>query len=311
MKLEDLLIMEVPTRQLRHICSINKLKPGGNSTEDYAKCISENTELQPVANLLVDEFQFAGKTTVRLYRPLDAIFEKFNNIHSLREFLRKKYGDKIFTSGIRTEPTDIPRLFKVTEYNEKFYLSFVYLGQERRVFRDYEIVKERPQNVDFLVIHFNPLLLQVRVPTAKDSLFKQAFLKVLDINQNIDWVNVTALDDGEARLMLENLKCGLVCAKHKMTEGIYDTIEVRAKPEVNLADEPEYKDEYNDKPYRNLRGQFQYKYSNGLEDTVSLQVTNEGVNFYTQVSEEVIQHVVNCILSLKFPPNDQVATTTE
>lgn len=308
MKLEDLLVMEVPIKQLRHVCTTNKIKPGGNSSEVYAKCISTNTKLRSEAELLIDEFRYAGKTTVRLYKPLDPELEKFNSINYFKEFLKRKYGESILTTGIRTTPAEIPNLFKAVEYNGKYFLSFVYLGQERRIFRNYEIVREKPQNVDFLVVHFNPLLLQVRVPVNKDRLFKQSFLNVLNINNSIDWFNNTELSDSEIRTLIAKLKCGLVCAKHKMTEGIYDTVELRAKPDVNLADEPEYKNSYDDKPYRSARIQFPFKCSNGLEENISLQITKEGINFYNEVSEEIIQYVINNVLNVKFPTNDQVAS---
>lgn len=311
MTLEDLLAMEVPVKQLRHVCTSNKLKPEGNSSEVLAKCISLNTKLYPEAKLLVDEFQYAGKTTVRLYKPLSNIPGKLNNIVYFGNLLKEEYGDKIFTTGIKPESTEIPKLFKAVEYEGKYYLSFVYLGQERRIFRNYEIVKETPQIVDFLVVHFNPLLLQARVPMIKDKLFKQSFLSVIGINDSIEWLNITTLSNSEILTLRKNLNCDLIGAKHKMDEGIYDTIEVRAKPGFNLADEPDYKKEYNGKPIKNARMEFLFKYSNGLEETVSFKVTPEGINFYNEVSEVIIQIVINCILNIKNTANDQAASTTE
>lgn len=297
MRLEDLLAMEVPNKQLRHICSIYDIKANGNSSEDYAKAIA--SKASEVGEILAQEFRYAGKTAVRLYQPIDSIPEVFNDINYFKSFLVSRYGNEILREGVRVPPNDEPQLFKVDEYNDKLYLSFTYLGAERRVFRNYEIVKERPQNVDYLVLHFKPLLLQTRVPVRRDDLFKKAFLKVIDIHQEIEWLNMSMLSDMEAEKLRNILNGGLVRAKHKMTEGIYDSIEVSAKPDVNLAEEPEYQENFSDKPYRSLTFNFPFKYNNGLEEDISITITKDGIIFHSTVSEEVIDCVIKHILDIK------------
>ena len=161
MKLEDLLIMEVPAKQLQHVCAAFELKPGGNSLSDYAKAIVSNEHAKVHARRLIDEFYFAGQTAVRLYKPLNLAGDQFKSINHFKAFLRKRYGERIFGEGLRNPPTAMPQIFKATEYNNKLYLSMICLGQEIRFYKNYEIVKEQPHFVDYIVVHFNPFFLQM------------------------------------------------------------------------------------------------------------------------------------------------------
>lgn len=300
MQLEDLLVMEVPRKQLQRVCSNYKLKPKSSSSEDYAKSIVTDERTLPEGKTLVDEYQYAGKTAVRIYKPQGDGLEKFNNIQDLKSFLKNKYGQSIFNGGIRAQLSDTPQLFKAVEYKGKLYLSFVCLGSERRVFKNYEIVRERPQYVDYLVVYFNPLLLQVRVASTKDALFKAAFLDALNIKDKIDWLNMSEFSSKEADDLKVKLSGSLKGAKHKMTEGIYDTVEVRAKDDIDLSEEPEYQETYSGKPFKSLTFWFPYKYNNGIEEEISVRVSKEGVNFFSDVSEEVIEHFTNVMLAIKF-----------
>lgn len=299
LKLEDLLIMEVPGKQLRHICSTYEIKPSGRTLEDYAKAITSDDTAYEDGEKLLEEFRFAGKTSVRIYKPIGFTSNKLNDINSFKEFLVGKYGPEILGKGLRIDPDSKPRLFKASEYKGKLYLSFTYLGSERRVFKNYEIVKERPQNVDYLVLHFNPFLLQTRVPIQKENLFKKAFLEVLGINEEIDWFNMFKLSNPEAKKLRSILNGGLTCARHKMPEGIYDSIEVRAKPDIDLAQESEYQESYSNKPFSSLTFEFPFRYNNGLEEDISIRITKDGINFYSTVSEQVIECVIENVLAVK------------
>lgn len=299
MNLDDLLAMEVPSKQLKHLCSIYKIKPNGNSLGDYAKAIASHNEAYKDGEILAEEFRYAGKTAVRIYKPIDSISDKFNDINYFENFLIEKYGNEILKTGLRLPPNEEPQLFKVAKYNKKLFLSFIYLGSERRIFRNYQIVKERPQNVDYLVLHFNPLLLEMRVPLNKDNLFKKAFLKVINMDEEIDWINMSMLSDTEANNLKDILGSELTRAKHKMTEGIYDSIEVSAKPDIDLAEEPDYQENYSDKPYSKLTFNFPFRYNNGVEDDISIVITKDGIIFRSMVSEEVIDHVIKQVLEIK------------
>lgn len=312
MKMEDLLIMEVPVKQLQHVCTAFELKPGGNSSSDYAKAIVSNEGTRSHARHLIDEFHFAGQTAVRLYKPLNLEGEQFKSIGYFRAFLRKKYGEIIFGDGLRIPPTEMPQIFKATEYRNKLYLSMICLGQEKRFFRNYQIVKERLQIVDYIVLHFNPFMLEIRVPVNRDRIYKKAFSNIIDAREEIEWLNLTNLSESETNLLINcELRGILKCAKHKVTEGAFDTIEVRAKPDVNLTDEPEYNEAYSDYPYRIKRVTFAFQNSNGFTEEISTQITTEGINFYSIVSEEVIQHVLDCVLRIKGETLEETAVTSE
>lgn len=317
MELEDLLVMEVPKKQLVQVCNNYDLKSTGNSLGDYAKVIVENSSSRREGEILLDEFRYAGKTAVRVYKPINLNLGVLKDIESFKNFLQNKYGNNLFLNGIKVEIDHDPKLFKVAEGENKLFLSFIYLGTERRIFKNYEIVKESPQIVDYLVLHFEPLLLEMRVALNKDSMFKESFLKSIGVNDKIDWFNLCSLSKSEAYILQDTLRGGLTGAKHKMMEGIYDTVEVKAKPNVDLSEEDEYQDKYNDLPYRTLTFQFPFTYDNGLEDGVTIKITNtdnsvnNGIIFMSVVSEAVIEYVISTIFTIKANTFSEVAAVTQ
>ena len=311
MKIEDILAMEVPKKHLVKLCSDYDLKSKGNSTQEYVETIVSNKDALNSGEKLAEEFRYAGKTAARLYEPMDLNKEFLSDIDKFKDFLIKKYGDNIFRDGIRVEAEETPKLFRAVLYKGKLYLSYIYLGPETRVFRNFEIVKETPQYIDYLVLHFEPLLLESRVSVSKDSLFKEAFLNSIGIAEDIEWFNMLQMGNKAVECLKNELGGELVGAKHKMTEGIYDTVEVKAKPQIDLSEEDEYTNMYSNKPYRSLTLQFPYKYRSGLEENVSIRITKEGINFYSAVSEEVIQFIIDRILSINEDTYKQIAASIE
>lgn len=317
MNLEDLLTMEVPRKQLVQVCKNYELKSSGNSSNDYAKVIVQDCRSRKEGEILLDEFRYAGRTAVRVYKPIELKLDYLKSIESLKKFLKTQYGNELFTNGIKVKIDHEPKLFKVYEGENKLFLSFIYLGAERRIFKNYEIVKESPQIVDYLVLHFDPLLLEMRVALNKDSIFKESFLKSIGVNDKIEWFNICSLSKSEAEILKDTLSGELTGAKHKMTEGIYDTVEVKAKLNVDLSEEDEYQDKYNDLPYRTLTFQFPFRYNNELEDEVTLKITNtenssnNGLVFMSVVSETVIEHVISTVFTIKASTFQKIAATAE
>ncbi|MEC0136106.1 hypothetical protein P4H94_04290 [Paenibacillus macerans] len=86
-----------------------------------------------------------------------------------------------------------------------------------------------------------------------------------------------------------------------MTEGVYSTKEVTANPQVeDLEAEEDYQKEFNNQPVKKKTLSFKFPYSFGFEDEVSYVITDEGLWFRSNVGEEVISHVFNTILDIKF-----------
>lgn len=186
-----------------------------------------------------------------------------------------KYGEELFSEqGIKAELSAKPKLYKIQEYENKWIVSLTFLGREIRVIRNYQLEKERPQYVDFIVLHFNPFLIEMRVAATKVPLFQEAFKNILDIAKEIDWFNLSKLSTVEARELKEVLGGGVTGAKHKMTEGIYDTVEVKAIEDVeDLFGEPEYQDSFSGTPFKSITFRFLYKHSIGLEESISMRIT--------------------------------------
>ena len=313
MSLEDILVMEVPRKALHHVCDQNKLKPGGSTSEHYAKAIISNSNTYSIGADLAEGYRYAGRTAANFYQPLNGFPKELTEKSSVLTFLREKYGKQVFEEGIRPNLSETPQLFRVTVFENKLVLSYSFLGPEIRVLRDFQVKKERPQRVDYAVLHFNPLIVETRVPANKVDLFKEAVLKTLDIgSKQVEWFSMSELSNSEAQQLRTVLGGGLKGAKHKMTEGIYDTIEVKANNEVvDLFEKQEYMDAFAGKPYRSMTFRFPYKHRNGLEEEISVRITPLGVNFNSAVSEEVIQNVMTELLKIKVTTFAQVAATVE
>lgn len=295
--------MEVPRRQLEKVVKDLRLHPESHTIEHYAKAIVSNESGKEEGEYLANEFRYAGKTATRLYYPTAIFYDSLTPLNSIlfvKHLLTEKYGSRVFSNGLRVEPGEKPQLFKVDEYEGRLYLSFIFLGPERRVFRNYEVIKERPQNIDYLVLHFDPFMVQVRVANGKEGPFLGEIENIISGRNRLEWVNITELNDLEAQKLKNDLNGQLIGAKHKTIEGeIVDTIEYRAKPNKNLDDAEEYQQNCSDKPYRNLTFKFPYMYNNGMEEGISLRISKNGINFYTTVSEQVIQYVLEKIIQIK------------
>lgn len=297
MNLEDLLIMEVPAKSLQHISSSNKLKPGGNSIEHYAKAIANNPQTISIGESLASIYRFAGRTAVSLYQPEQC---NFFDIGDVKRYLIKKYGNEVFNNEIRPDLSDQPKLFKIHEIDDKLILAFTFLGKETRFLRNFKLTKERLQYVDYVVFRFNPFIVELRSAIGKVPIFKKVIREVLNQKEDMEWFNFSELSENEAQDLKNNLGCFLTGAKHKMTEGIYDTIEVKANTTIeDLSLEVEYKQTFSGKPYRSMTFRFPFKHNYGLEELITMKISPNGVNFSSTVSEEVIDYVIQNIMQIK------------
>lgn len=298
-KLEDLVAMEVPKPVLQYIAKKNKIKPGSNATGDYAKALVSSEKTKSTAEQLFNDYRFAGRTAVNIFTPLTGVDRQWDNIEVFHKKLLSKYGDKVFT-GLRPQLSEKPQLIQAYKRENSYVLAFSYLGRPRRQLVKYEIVKYKPQLLDYVIIHFNPFSVEIRAPLNKEKLFKAAVLEVMGIKEDkVDWDMITRFSDKEAFMLAQSLKAGLKGAKHQMTEGIYATKEVVAHPNINLYEQEEYKKEFAGKPVKRQTLYFEYEYSFGLKEVISFRIADTGLNFISNVSEEVINHVISVFLNIR------------
>ena len=302
--------MEVPKKILQHVSSKNKLKPSGSSIESYAGAIAKYQ--QDIGKQVVASYRYAGRTTISLYKPLVGIDKRFNSQSLFKNYLVEKYGSGIFAQGLTPDIMDKPIIYSATELGNKIILCYTYLGQERRVFRQYKIVKERPQVIDYIVVHFNPLAIELRVPQSKALVFIKAFLETIDGKSDAEWFNLTELSNREAKELIDRLEAGLKGAKHKMPEGPYDTVEVRANINVeDLFRDKSYQEEFSNTPYKNMTVSFSYSHNIGLEEKISLRINPKSINFYSAVSEEIIDYMIDNIFLIKHETTKQITSAME
>ncbi|MCY9027163.1 hypothetical protein MOF32_30290 [Priestia megaterium] len=128
--------------------------------------------------------------------------------------------------------------------------------------------------------------------------------------KDIAWEKATKLNEEQANQLARNLQARLRAAKHKMTEGPYATKEVTAKLQVeDLEVDEQYKKEFNNQPMKKKTLQFDFKYSFEYEDTISYEITDEGLWIRSKVGEEVISYVLQKIINIRYPV--EVDTSSE
>ncbi|WP_187418456.1 hypothetical protein [Neomoorella thermoacetica] len=305
MDLKDVLAMEVPKAALKYIAQTNELKPGGTSIEHYADVLVHSPKTIDIAKVLARQYRYAGRTAVNLFIPTSGISRDWNNPKYFKAEMEKKYGPDIFTDGVKPQLTEEPKLIRIHEDGSRYILTFSYLGKPRRVLDNYEIVKRRPQLIDFVLIHFEPFMIEIRTPMQDTKKFKSAVLKAMGITKStfeeeVTWEQITKLTDKEALELAIILRAKLRNAKHQMLEGIYATKEVTASPTVkDLSKEEEYLKEFKDIPCKKRVFNFLFEHSYGLKEDISYQITDQGLNFITPVSEEVISFVLDKIIQIR------------
>lgn len=300
MRLEDLIAMEVPKPVLQFVAKENEIKPKGAGAEDYAVALVNSEKTKGTAEVLASEYRFAGRTAVNIFTPLSGIDQEWNKKEYFIKRLAQKYSPEVFNNGLRPQLSEKPQLVNAFNRENSVVLAFTYLGKAQRQLIDYEIVKRSPQLLDYTVVHFNPFSIEIRAPFMKEKMFKTAVLETMDVDPSkVEWDMVTRLSDKEAQSLAEVLGAVLIGAKHKMNEGIYDTKEVKANPEINLFEQDEYIREFAGLPCKKQTLCFQYRYSFGLPGEISFRITDTGLNFISDIPEEVITLVVQEILKIR------------
>lgn len=299
--------MEVPNVAMKEILRLHKVKPDGTSTEDYADALLGSELTSPIAPTLADEFRFAGKTVVNLCVPIDGFDNSLKNKESFRRRVESRYGSTLFNQRNRVTLSLDPVPIRVYELDSKFIIEYSYYGNEQRVLDNYEIRKRRPQLINYVIIHFNPFLIEVRSSAEDREKFLMALTETIGLDPTkMEWNYDSVLSEAEIRMLSTALHAKLRVAKHKMPTGIYATVEVSATPQVpDLSQEDQYQNQFRGARTEKKTYQFNYHHSFGFTQSVTLTITRKGgLWFRTSIGEEVINHVINTLISIR----QQIAT---
>lgn len=251
---------------------------------------------------LVARFRHAGKGSYYWsYPPSDTPFDK-----SFLEYQMKEHaGEEIFQVENRVELTAEPKLTKAGWINKNtLKLDFAYKDKPFEIEVDYEIQEIVPtRRVSAFVRNFgNSTILEGRGDIRKAHKVFENIGKALGTSVN----NIDITDDE-----LESIKGCLGASKkgvkHKKNSGIFNTVDLEASLDVNDLDtEADYISGYGADETRRARYEFDYISTNGSTTKVSFYIItgnsgshHGGVRFMTDVSEEVVEHVLSCIKSVK------------
>jgi hypothetical protein len=300
MSLKDVLIMEVPSGVLKQVLKNEKIDAKLTSLEEMAEALYDKKPQKAIE--LANQFQFAGSTAVNLNIIMSGIGPEWYNKNYFKKHLEKKFGENLFTSGIRPTLDRKPKLIQAYELGEKIVLAFSFLGPSKRYLENFQIVSRRPQIVEYVVIHFSPFAIEVRASHDQNQVFIEAVLDIMDIKDEVVWDKATKLTDEQANMLAKELGAKLRAAKHKMTEGVYATKEVTAHTQIDdLQNTEQYIKEFSNQPMKRKTLVFEYTYSFGYNDSISYVITDEGLFIRSKVGEEVISYILEKILKIRYP----------
>lgn len=300
MNLKDILVMEVPSGALKEVIKEKKIDSKLNSAEDMAEALANHHDL---GSQLANQFKYAGSTAVNLNIAMKGVEAEWHQKDYFKEKLREKYTADIFNQGIRPTLDKKPKLISAHDLNDKLVLAFSFLGHARRYLENFQIVSRSPQMVEYVIIHFSPFAVEVRAAQDRNSMFVNSVVEIMGkAPGDIAWEKATKLNEEQANQLARSLNARLRAAKHKMTEGPYATKEVTAKTQVeDLQADEQYKSEFNNQPMKKKTLRFDYRYSFGYSDTISYEVTDEGLWIRSKVGEEVISYILDKIIELRYP----------
>lgn len=304
MNKSDLLIMNVPFAALKNVGKEMEIENSRlTSLEETAKAIVEKSDV--VAEQLIDDYQFAGNTSLNLNIMISGIPSQWQDKTYFTTHLTEKVSANVFTSGLRPELDESPKLIRAYEQHDRVILAFSYLGKARRYLENYNIVTRSPQIVEYVVIHFSPFQIEVRAPQDRNKIYRDEVLDLMGIENEVIWDLATKLDESQVKSLAVNLNAKLRAAKHRMTEGVYATKEVTAKTVVeDLGSTTEYQEEFEDQPLKKATLVFEYNYSFGHTETVSYVITDSGLWIRSRSGEEVFSHIINQIIKVKYPEEE-------
>lgn len=310
--LQDRLAQEVPSSVLRYFAvDMHKLKPGRPSSDAYAEVIAHHERARAESRDLLNEFQFAGRTAVNCWLPLSNIAQQWTSQKGFCAALERKYGRDILIEGIRPTLDETPKAIQAFRFQDRVVLAFGYSKGERRVWQDYRVVRIPDQRVDFVIIHFDPFMVEVRVPANQNEAFKKAVLDVMGIEEEVTWECLTRLSEAEITELKDRLGSQAAVARHKETKGGLEYREWGAAPDTeDLYDLETYQEESRGKPFRKGVFVFDHQYSIGLVEKVKYRVTSSeltprgkvtggGLWFLSPVGEEVITRVIDIIRDIR------------
>lgn len=301
MNLRDILVMEVPSGALKEVIKERNIESKLNSTEDMAAAIAEDNPT--FGSYLADQFKYAGSTAVNLNIAMRGVEAAWSQKDYFKDKLRERFSAAIFDGGIRPNLEKTPKLISAHDLNDKLVLAFSFLGPARRFLENFQIVSRSPQMVDYVIIHFSPFAVEVRASQDRNLMFRDSVAEIMGKKpEDIAWEKATKLTEEQANKLAVRLNARLRSAKHKMTEGPYATKEVTARTQIeDLQSDEQYRTEFNNQPMKKKTLRFDFEYSFGYSDTISYEVTDEGLWIRSKVGEEVISYIIGEIMAIRYP----------
>lgn len=308
------LIRYVPNRELEStITSITKKAPKGLVTkEELIEKLDVLMKKQPEAtnlvNNLVRNYRYAGKRSISWSVPAEPI--KFAK-DQFEKLIKERTKSEVFDRETRSTLTKTPSLSRASWLNEsKSLLEFAYAGAPYLEEIDYEleeIVPTRRASVLIRFLNCSPVIedspviegspvIECRANARMSNALHERVSNILGFKTNI-----LKFQDSDIRNIKKCLKAQKKFAKHKMSAGDFDTLDVSAAPIVpDLDDSDTYQNLCGSDELRQVRYTFSYLPQQGSRLDVTIYLTLKGhIWFVSEVPEEVIDHVFSSIAEVK------------
>lgn len=317
-KLKNQLQLQVPASVMRSILKQFEVKPISPTSESYADSLATEDKCADAANAVLEQFAFAGKTLVTLWKPINDVTADMDDIEYFGTHLENKYSEIFNKRRQGISPTVEPQLSHAINLGDRIILEFIYQGRDQRTFNYQEgsVETMKPTLVDYVVVHFSPFMLEFRCPQTETNKFRSAMEELLGLDPDAtDWFCESLMTESEIDELGNKLHASLRGAKHKMTHGAFDSVDLKAKDQVeDLYQEDEYMDLCGSEPTVSKSFSFEFLNDLGFTQQITFEITNTTavgrIFIRTNASEDAIRYVVNTIIEIRKKNQEHLRVTS-
>ncbi|MFL0507238.1 hypothetical protein ACH0B5_15970 [Ureibacillus sp. 179-F W5.1 NHS] len=294
-ELKEVLLNNVPVDVIKFIAREHQLTYSGSNkgevVEDLIRDAQTNDKVE-ILRSIASQYQFAGRTSIDWYESDEDI-----EFRRCEETIIEKYSTDIFVFGrVRPELDKDPKLIYVNadEEEQQILLMFAYNGPIRRILVDYEPRVDNPTYFDYVIIKFNPFTVESRASFNMSKKLINSCKDILSLDE-VQLSRVEIIGDDQISILKTKLGAELQLARHQSLVGDYDWIEVLADPETgDLSQSEHYLQELATSPSKRKIFVFEFNYSFGYSEKVTLEVNTENGRFWfrSAVGEEAIRYVL-------------------
>lgn len=300
------ILLNVPIDVLSFLSKQEGLDASGQTKEDKINnLIKSASELDKLAQVksIANQYRYAGRTAIDWFEYVGQTEPPIKTLNEIEEILVENFTTDVFKFGRFRPPLEKdPKLIfaELDRDRNQVIFMFAYNGPKRRILVNYEPQVDYPTFFDYAVIKLNPFVIEVRGNFRISKSIQKNIAAILDLNEAL-FKRIEIKGDNDISSLQNELNAHVQLARHQAIIGDYDWIEVVVDEELgNLDNSEHYKSEIAIAPSKRKIFTFDYEYSFGLVERVTLEINTELGRFWfrSSVGEEVIQYVLDSSIKI-------------